>query len=647
MRRFTLSRVAPGAFAFLTCGFAFGQAPTPPAAPAPTTPPAAAPAPATPPTAAPPAAAPAAPAPGTAPGTAPAPAPAPAEAPKTDAAPAPAPAEAKPTEPPAATAAPAAAPAAAEVSAAPKPQPSSEPKDELARPGYIPGYRRYPWLGLGPHVPHSASALGNTTAPYGAPGPADVWTFNYSGFFAAGVRAVFREDEDGAVIRNAVTSGEGFNAGGTQGSWVQMTFEYGNRIATARVVIDTWNPAQGSSFSWNSSQNFVDQAYFAFRIPPIDKLRLGVTIGAFSQTYGALGQYGGGFYSNSVGQISGIGETVSAEYQLTDEFVLTLDHGFMGRDKTPGGCVGPCTPGDYSSRTQEASNNLGDSYDPASFIQHAHVGIIKNGDLQLQGMLHWLQNWSQDDRGYLRPSTQDPTTPPSQINTDPHRETPLVDESTTRGDGSYDAYGATLGFRGEQWFRGGVGIVHATAENAYALHGLNVSYVGDGEQFSRDWIGPRSLNRETGDWEGSMWSASTEAEFSWGTFWRRPEPFWGEGFNVTTGVGFQYGSIDSNDPTRANWDMYRVGVDAFVSMLPWLAAGLRVDQVSPNTNRSAQTYHALTARLVFRTFWNSHEQVTLQYNKWIYGSEAPVNFRAPANERLDTDAISFGFGFWW
>jgi hypothetical protein len=78
-----------------------------------------------------------------------------------------------------------------------------------------------------------------------------------------------------------------------------------------------------------------------------------------------------------------------------------------------------------------------------------------------------------------------------------------------------------------------------------------------------------------------------------------------------------------------------------------LGAGVRVDQVNPNLDRPEQIFYALTARLVFRTWWNSHESVTLQYNKWIYGDEVPINFRAPPNEKLDTDALSFGFGMWW
>ena len=70
-------------------------------------------------------------------------------------------------------------------------------------------------------------------------------------------------------------------------------------------------------------------------------------------------------------------------------------------------------------------------------------------------------------------------------------------------------------------------------------------------------------------------------------------------------------------------------------------------RLNPTLDDPDQIFYALTARLVFRTWWNSHESVSLQYNKWIYGDEVPINFRAPPSEKLDTDALSLGFGMWW
>ena len=191
--------------------------------------------------------------------------------------------------------------------------------------------------------------------------------------------------------------------------------------------------------------------------------------------------------------------------------MLTGDYGFMAGDRAAGGCDKPPISPDGRVEacpvgTSVAPVNLGDSYDPSRWVQHFHVGVIRNGDITLTGQLHYMQNYSQDDGGLL-PMAEPPIEGTrADYDPDPRPETPFVDESRVRGDGRYDAYGATLGFRGGQWARGGIGVTHATAENAYALHGLNVSFVGDGETFSRDWIGPRSVDPETGDIVGSLWT---------------------------------------------------------------------------------------------------------------------------------------------
>ena len=173
-------------------------------------------------------------------------------------------------------------------------------------PGYVPGYRRYPSLQLQPNVPNSGVVHGNAGVPFGAPAPRDTWTFNYVGFFAAGVRASIRSrdltnvslapKQSELVLRNTVDTGGSFSAGGAQGSWVEMKFEYGNRYITAHVNLTTWNPYRGASFVQLGSENFIDSAFITAKAPQLGKLRLGFSFGAFGVKYGNLGNYGGGFY---------------------------------------------------------------------------------------------------------------------------------------------------------------------------------------------------------------------------------------------------------------------------------------------------------------------------------------------------------------
>jgi hypothetical protein len=410
-----------------------------------------------------------------------------------------------------------------------------------------------------------------------------------------------------------------------------MNFAYGNRYATAHVQIDTWNPSRGSTFTQLGSQNFIDSAYMTFRAPPFGKLRLGWTLGAFGNTYGALGNYGGGLFQAVVGRVQGVGINTAAEYDLTSTLVLTAEHGVHSMDKVPNG----------------APESVGTPYDPTPWVNHAHLGIIRNGDVTLQGTLHFLDNWSQDDRGLLPRKIPEVGAAASEYDPDPRPETPLIDESGFRYDGRLTAYGADLKFRGWNWMQGGVGGVYAKARHAEALHGLSIFFAGDGKSISRDWLGPRSPGT------GTLTGLSAEINASWGTLWRKPAPFFGEGFNITTSLGGQWATFSVEEPTarqaerRDGWTMYRVGFENVASILPWLGAGVRLDQVNPNVDDPNQTFYALTSRLVFRTGWNTHEQVTLQYNKWIYGDDPPTSFRNAPAEALDTDIVSFGFGMWW
>src|SRR5262249_16121950 len=127
----------------------------------------------------------------------------------------------------------------------------------------------------------------------------------------------------------------------TQGSWVDMTFEYGNGVVMSHVKITTWKPVRATDWTAVGSQNFVDEAYLTWRARPLEKLALNWTVGAFRNIYGGLGQYGVGQYNAQiVGMPFGVGETLSAHYDLDETYTLQIEDGFMGRlAKTPKGVV--------------------------------------------------------------------------------------------------------------------------------------------------------------------------------------------------------------------------------------------------------------------------------------------------------------------
>jgi hypothetical protein len=61
----------------------------------------------------------------------------------------------------------------------------------------------------------------------------------------------------------------------------------------------------------------------------------------------------------------------------------------------------------------------------------------------------------------------------------------------------------------------------------------------------------------------------------------------------------------------------------------------RYDRVVSNTEVSSRTFAVLSPRIIFRTDYNSQDQLTLQYSHWMYGSNVVVrNAYAPCSPNL-------------
>jgi hypothetical protein len=556
-----------------------------------------------------------------------APAEAPAAAAEEKPAEAPAPAAEQPAEPAAAEPAPATAEVAVDANAV-----AAEPAgDELPEAGYIPGYRRHPHLGDSVWHPRSPALPGGLTVPYGAPSAPDTWTFTYSGYFSASVKAALREREQvgngqsKTVLKAPPETPDvygGFTGTGSLlGNWVSMAFEYGNRTVSARTSISTYNPSRPTSYVNIGSQYFIDNAYLSFRLPQIDKLRMAWAVGAFQIEYGQLGQYGHMYGSPFVGRVGGTGELLTAEYDLTDTLVLQAEHGFWGSyGKAPTG-INP---------TQ--GNGWPDESDPAAWMQAARIGLVRNGDTVIQGGLLFMSNWAQDDTAHDQFDDADGIEPPQPL-------TPY-DESNPK-DPSMRAFGFESRMRG-RWFHVGLAGVYGTANDAWNLTGMRVWTARSGDNFTADYLGQESGGT------GSIWGVGSEVKIGWGALVRSPEPFWGEGWDVVTTLAGQVGAVDSDSPLEErDFTMYKFGLDNRVKFIKWIAAGLRFDRVVPRTDDGAQTFHVIAPRLEFQSNWTSHETITLQWAHWFYGDKQPfINDDTP-NTSLDKDVVSFGFGMWW
>ena len=516
-----------------------------------------------------------------------------------------------------------------------QPEPAQLTKDEVPDPGYLPGYRRVPSLGLSPYTPAVGAFPGGLTPGFGAPMPPSDWTFEFTGFMNMSAQYGISKRPDPApgqsstvfhVPPQTVDEYQSFVGTATvPGNWVQMNFRYGNRDVSANLTLSTWNPSQPTTYYQLGSQGFVNNAFLNYNLPPLQRLKLHAMVGYFFNNYGNLGPYTAGIYQMPyVGGVRGIGEVVGGEYPLTPQVSFVLEDGFMGNrnGRAPAGI--------------EAANPNG-SADPlfsSSYIHHIHFGVIRKTDVTLQATLHWMVNWAQDDR------------PQYDVNGNP-----MQDNMVTRGineahipDGRIDVFGLDARMIHPIFGLLALGASHIDARNSWPLRGL-LTFGGEGQQLTERWLGNDTQGTGKIDVAGINWSASL------GRILSAPKPFDANGPDVALNVGAVVATTDTASPGFSGRTRYKFGGDALYAFSPYMAIGGRVDRVVPNSKDSAETFHVVAGRLVFKTDWQSRESIMLLYARWFYGDHTHPEYSSLTNNlplpRLDDQLIALNVNIYW
>ena len=499
--------------------------------------------------------------------------------------------------------------------------------------GYIPGSRRNVGLGLSPHAPRSPQLPGGATQPWSAPEQEDGgFTFNFGGYMSAAARLSVNRRERATPTQFETTfrglpqtvdvygAVQGTNA--PPGSWVELRFDYGNSVVKSVVKLSTWKPSRGQSWIETSSQNWLNEAFLVFTMPSTDKVSLNWTIGAFRNTYGGLGQYGVGQYNAPiVGAPFGLGETLTLQYSLTDDLSLILEHGIMGRS-------GKFSPGEGPNTWDHEPSPS----EPSGFVHHAHAGFSLAGEVPFQGGFHYLHNWAQDERDQI----DDP-------------KTFFLDESN-RPDPTMDVFGVDFRMINNHLGNGAIAASYANIEYAQLLTGMNYFGSDSGDLLAKRLLGTRPEQPgEQGGGNGKILVVGAEYNFSWGKFLWYPEAFWGDGPDLINSVFGTVVHVKSDDEAFDGRLVYKVGTEATYRMFPWFAVSARYDHVAPNSKDSGETFDVISPKLIFRSNWNSHEQVVLSYTKWFLGErthgEAPNDYFQPYE--LDDQMFALNFGMWW
>ncbi len=462
--------------------------------------------------------------------------------------------------------------------------------------------------------PPAAAGTGTTTASgvtatYGRYGGAATetdgeWGFRYNGYFRAPMNLGFSErirpfrGQSKTTISNLQVPGREFYSWqatpNAQGPWTEMFFGYGNGTVESKIAVQAFNLADPSfnDIDEQGAQIGISQAFVS--VTPdisdiVDNMRANVRVGAFWNQYGGAGKYDAGAYdAYIIGRTHIIGTTYRLDYDM-DSDTLWFEHGVGTKQPSPA----------VSLNTK------------FTLLHHAHAGM--NLDNSILFGLHYMHSWTQE---------QD-----HQCVTDPNADAllgacPWI--GTNRedpNDGSLDVYGADLRLNMDAMGEFFVGYSLVVAEYASTVDGaIEVAHAGGGGFFTSGVTGVYLNERgnNAGDLQGNghVHNMQAQYDFSLSTI-IGPGVFGTSTLDASLFAMFNAVSSD-DDPQADGVKKLKFGADLEFAPLSWFAVGFRADHLRPNSTIAKQTFSILSPRLVFRTDYGSHEEISLIYHRYIY-----------------------------
>lgn len=472
-------------------------------------------------------------------------------------------------------------------------------------------------FGLSPASPSVGALPGGMTPAYGQkPSGAGDWRFDYHGFFTMPIAAgISRRDaplpgEATTVLHTPPIVPDDYEVFSHTGvlptPFAQLNLTYGNSVFTGNVQLAARQATVATGFFDPASQAGINDLYITYHPELAQNVSLRVNVGAFTTRYGAMGEYDEGLYGTTlIGRVKGAGENIVAQLGLSPKFTLMLEQGIVGTtNKAP------------NDLTPDYWNDFADSNVGTTFVNHWHLGF--NYDRFLTVGAHYINAFSQDDRA----------------------ANPIA------GDGAVNALAGDV-----RLTMGRFGHLYLAFSRAEAI---NARVVGGAFEVLNSKGGPSLIDNYLGDQSGGdgvLNVLGAQYNLSVGRLVSYPVPFYGDGPDIVVslfGMGVQVASDDTRYDGR--W-MQKFGGEASYSLLSWFAASLRFDRVDPNDSDVQRSFAVWSPRLIFRTDWQSQDQIVLQYSRWQNGTRVEVRDGSPPKVdptlNPDTDMVSLSASMWW
>ncbi|HVY27241.1 MAG TPA: hypothetical protein VHB79_11860 [Polyangiaceae bacterium] len=475
-------------------------------------------------------------------------------------------------------------------------------------------------LGLAPGSPQVGSLPGGIQPSYGQRSEDEQdYRFDYHGILVMPLRAGFNK-RTGDVTPDQHTSvihappvvpdyQDSFNyTTVVPQPYAQLMFSYGNNIVTGTASIVARTASTATSFFQPPLQSGITDAFVTFNLPNLAKnMHVEANVGAFSNAYGQMGEYDLGHYGTPIiARINGVGETIGGRFALGD-LTLAVEQGIqMQFDKAP---VGIASEGWNSFARPEVGTGL---------AHHEHLGIGYRRQATLG--LHFIQAWTQDDRA-------------AQVST---------------ADGTITTLGADFRFSASHLGHLYVGGAYTKADHAESVGRIiEINNAQGGFGLMQNYLGQDNKKGVS----GSLMTIGGQYDLSLAHLLLYPRTFDGKSNDLVLSLFGMYTRTQSEDDTYDKVNMTKFGAEAGYSLASWFAFGGRLDHVSPNSKHGQRDFDIVSPRLIFRSDWQSRDQVVLQYSHFFYRKHPLVRDGYPPvdapNINPDADMVSISANMWW
>ena len=468
-------------------------------------------------------------------------------------------------------------------------------------------------LGLSPQTTsYSADNVGPPAATE-APAAED-WGFKFHGFFRGPMRLSMDTEAGRGVQFHAPPVTPDLNyttwsyTNNNPGPWAEMILQYGNNRAIMTAAIASYNITSGG---WRELQDQlgIDRAFLTLNFPDAfgDVGKMTWNVGVFSDRYGAMGKYDGGAYDTyMMGRTRIAGATGTFDFDILDDFRIVEELGAGAKMDVQQWQIWPYT----SWQPYPGYEQMG-----TTLLVHEHAGLVIANMLTITS--HVLYTWTKDA---MRTDMNDQAAFPQHFPSANYVSPPgLTDPKKAARDGSMLILGEDFRLDGGWLGTGYLGVSAIKTTNVGVLaDSVEVMHSQGGWQYAANYTG------KTGD--GWVTSIGAQYTFSLAAVLARPQAWWGQGWDFTLqlfGMLNHISGVDSLDETYVSAQgktKLKTGAQWLYTPLPFMSVGERTDWVQPNMSDNTHSFWVWSPRLIFRTEFVTHEQVTIQYQYYSYGS---------------------------